>query len=109
MEAKMDEYHVIDPKEDTDAGTTLRNLSRIRVAGEPGQPPSEDGERFYGIKLDGRLVKTLYKEDLLIPTRALAVALAEEWDAQLDTIDLRAMQLNTMLAKGVRAIHDHPL
>ena len=105
----MDKHHVIGPEEDSDAGTSLKNLSRIRAGGESGQGPSEDGEQFYGVELDGRLIKTMYKEDMLIPNRALAVALAEEWDAQLDTIDMRAMHLNTMVAKGVRVIHDHPL
>ena len=45
----MDEYHVIGPEEDYEAGASLKNLSRIRVGGESGQGPSEDGEQFYGI------------------------------------------------------------
>jgi len=34
------------------------------------------------VTLDGKVTKTLYKDDLCLPTRALAVALAEEWDSQ---------------------------
>jgi chaperone required for assembly of F1-ATPase len=39
-----------------------------------------EGECFYGVQLDNRVIKTLYKDDLLIPTKALAEAVAEEWD-----------------------------
>lgn len=59
--------------------------------------------------LDGRVTKTVYKDDLLIPSRALAVALAEEWDMQRDKIDLKDLKLNHMLAKAVRASNDEVL
>lgn len=48
----------------------------------------------------------MYKDDLFIPSRALAVALAEEWESQTDVIDLRDFHMNNMLAKGIRAAHD---
>jgi chaperone required for assembly of F1-ATPase len=48
-------------------------------------------------------MKTMYKDTLFIPSRFLALALAEEWDRQLSTIDMRTMQLNTMFAKAVRS------
>ena len=51
-------------------------------------------------------MKTMYKDELFIPSRSLAVALAEEWQSQGDTIDLKEFHLNTMYAKGVRTIHD---
>lgn len=51
----------------------------------------------------------MYRDPLFIPSRALAIALAEEWDAQMDTIDMRQMHLNTMMAKGVRSTHDDTL
>ena len=38
--------------------------------------------------LDGRSVRTPLKSILSLPTRLLAEAIAEEWDAQLETIDL---------------------
>jgi chaperone required for assembly of F1-ATPase len=37
--------------------------------------------KYYGVTLDGRVTKTFYKDNLLLPTRALAVALAEEWES----------------------------
>jgi chaperone required for assembly of F1-ATPase len=33
------------------------------------------------VTLDGKPIKTMYKDNLLLPTKALAVALAEEWDS----------------------------
>ena len=51
----------------------------------------EDGG--FGIALDGRALKTPAKADLSLPTRRLAEAIAEEWRAAEETIDLRAMPL----------------
>jgi chaperone required for assembly of F1-ATPase len=38
--------------------------------------------------LDNRTIKTIYKDELYIPSRALAVALSEEWESQDEIIDL---------------------
>jgi len=40
-----------------------------------------------GIALDGRQVRTPMKQPLRLPTRALAEAIAREWEGQGDTID----------------------
>lgn len=45
----------------------------------------------FAVELDGRRVKTPAKTPLILPTRALAQAVAAEWDAQLATIDPRTM------------------
>ena len=37
---------------------------------------------YWAVALDGRIIKTMYKDPMPIPSRALAVALAEEWDSQ---------------------------
>ena len=47
----------------------LHNLSKVR-----------DGEETWAILLDGRPIKTMYKDSLKLPSRAIAVALAEEWE-----------------------------
>ena len=36
----------------------------------------------YGVRLDGRMVRTPAKAELVVPTRALAQEIAAEWDAQ---------------------------
>lgn len=48
----------------------------------------------------------MYKDDLFIPTKALAVALAEEWDAQKDSINLKSLHLHNFLGKCVRVQED---
>lgn len=45
------------------------------------------------IELDGRPVKTFGKADLVLPTEALANAVAAEWDAQAERIDPASMPL----------------
>lgn len=51
-----------------------------------------DGGSF-AILLDGRPVNTPMREQLAVPTEALAEAIAEEWRAGDDVIDPRAMPL----------------
>jgi len=45
----------------------------------------------YAVLLDGRGVKKTKKTSLVVPTAALATAIAEEWDAQEGTIDPTSM------------------
>jgi chaperone required for assembly of F1-ATPase len=51
---------------------------------------ADDG---FGIALDGRPVKTPARSDLAVPTRALAEALAAEWNECAETVDPRTMPL----------------
>ena len=58
-----------------------------------------------GIALDGRNVKTPHKAVLVLPTRALAEAVAAEWDAQADVINPHAMPLTKLANTAIdRAI-----
>jgi chaperone required for assembly of F1-ATPase len=45
----------------------------------------------FAVHLDGRPVKTPAKTPLIVPTRAMAAAIAVEWDAQQGQIDPRTM------------------
>lgn len=48
--------------------------------------------------LDGKVTKTMFKDPLVIPSKALAVALAEEWEAQSESINLKSLHIvNTKL------------
>jgi chaperone required for assembly of F1-ATPase len=49
-----------------------------------------------GILLDGKPVKTPMKQTLVLPTRALALAVADEWSTQGTEIDLEAMTLTKL-------------
>jgi chaperone required for assembly of F1-ATPase len=51
----------------------------------------EDGG--WGIRLDGRPVRTPARAPLMVPSEALAQAVAEEWRSVAETIDPRAMPL----------------
>jgi len=52
-----------------------------------------DRRLAYRILLDGRAVRTPARAEGLLPTRALAEAVAEEWAAQRDKVDPHSMPL----------------
>jgi chaperone required for assembly of F1-ATPase len=60
--------------------------------------PEEDG---WGIRLDGRPVKTPARAALEAPTSALAEAIADEWRSVGETIDPRAMPLTGLANAAV--------
>jgi chaperone required for assembly of F1-ATPase len=57
-----------------------------------------------GIALDGRPVKTPMKANLQLPAKALAEAVADEWDAQKETIDPTAMPLTRLANTAIDRI-----
>lgn len=52
---------------------------------------TEPVEGGFAVRLDGRPVKTPAKAQLVVPTPAIAHAIAAEWDAQADIIDPLSM------------------
>ncbi|KMK68231.1 ATP12 family chaperone protein [Puniceibacterium sp. IMCC21224] len=50
-------------------------------------------EGGFGVALDGRRVRTPAKAGLIVPTRALAQAVAAEWDAQAEKVDPMSMPM----------------
>lgn len=56
---------------------------------------ARDGEG-YSVELDGRAIKTPAKATLTLPSEALARAVAEEWAAQGETLDLQGMTLTRL-------------
>ena len=56
------------------------------------------------IALDGRRVKTPARSDLLVPTQALAEAIAAEWNGVGETIDPRAMPLTGLANAAIDRI-----
>ncbi len=62
-----------------------------------------------GIALDGRTVKTPLKAALVLPNRALAEAVAAEWDAQVEVINPHAMPLTKLANTAIdRANSEKP-
>jgi chaperone required for assembly of F1-ATPase len=63
-------------------------VKRIYRKAEP--VPTDGG---HGVALDGRLVKTAGRRDLIVPSPALAAAIAAEWEAQHGEIRRETMPL----------------
>ncbi len=54
------------------------------------------GGAGFGIALDGRPVRVPSRKPLVVPTRALAEAITDEWNAQGETMDPDAMPLTQL-------------
>lgn len=50
----------------------------------------------HAVQLDGRPVRTPSKAELAVPTKALAAAIADEWNSQGDTLRLADMSLTQL-------------
>ena len=59
------------------------------------------GEAGYGVALDGRRVRTPSKAPLDLPTRALAEAVAAEWDAQDGEIKPHTMPMMQLASTAI--------
>jgi chaperone required for assembly of F1-ATPase len=57
--------------------------------------------RGHGVALDGRLARTPGKHDLVLPSWALATAVAEEWEAQQGEIRRERMPLTRLAAATI--------
>ena len=82
----------------TDQEISLKNLSKAQT-----------GKSFYGIQLDNRIIKTIYKDDLLIASKPLAESLAREWDSQNNEFNPQSLKLNTLISKSIRSEQDQHL
>ncbi len=84
---------------------------------KPPQPPNrkrfyetatvtESGSGGYAVKLDGRQIKTPAGNALVVPARALATAIAEEWSAQGETIAPAALPFTKLANTAIDAVTD---
>jgi chaperone required for assembly of F1-ATPase len=62
----------------------------------------------FAVRLDGRAVRTPARRVLEVPTRALADALAAEWNAQVERIDPRDMPLTRLANSIIDGVIDAP-
>ena len=51
----------------------------------------------------------MYKDDLFLPTKALAIAIAEEWEAQKENINLKSLHLHNFIGRCVRVAEDNEI
>lgn len=65
---------------------------------------AEDG---YTVELDGRAMRTPAKAPLIVPSQALAEAVAREWHGQSETIDTQAMPLNNLVCTAIDIVAPH--
>jgi chaperone required for assembly of F1-ATPase len=72
---------------------------------DAGVTETPDG---FGVALDGKPVSTPAKRPLTVPTRALAVAIAEEWRAQGETIDPRRLPLTRLASIALDLVAPRP-
>jgi chaperone required for assembly of F1-ATPase len=61
-------------------------------------------EGGYGVLLDGRAVRTPAKSLVLVPDEKLALALAEEWNRQVEVIDPEKMPLTRLVNSGIDGV-----
>jgi len=71
-------------------------MKRVYTRGETR--PVDGG---WGVALDGRPMRTPGKNDLVLPTRALAAEIAGEWEAQRDVIRPATMPLFRLAATAI--------
>ena len=90
----------LDPMES--ARRNMRPNLRKRFYKEAGV--GEEGESGFPVLLDGRPVRTPARELLTAPTRALAQAIADEWQAQEDAIDPARMPLTRLANATIDAV-----
>lgn len=62
----------------------------------------------FGVALDGRQVKTPGRADLVVPTKALADAIAAEWRDCRKTVDPRAMPLTGLANAAIERVTVDP-
>jgi chaperone required for assembly of F1-ATPase len=68
----------------------------------------DESEGGFGIRLDGRAVRTPARRGLVAPTRALADVLAAEWNAQEELIDPQNMPLTRLANAIIDGVADAP-
>ena len=90
----------LDPMES--ARRNMRASLRKRFYKEAGV--GEEGEGGFPVLLDGKAVRTPARHLLSAPTRALAQAIADEWQAQHDVIDPARMPLTRLANAAIDAV-----
>ncbi len=93
-------------KEDLAPPKTRRFYSQAGVEALAQDQPGR-GPTLYGVTLDGRPVKTPRKAALAVPHRALAEAVAAEWNAQGEHIEPLTMPLTRFINSIIDGVVGH--
>ena len=62
----------------------------------------------WGVALDGKPLRTPARKPLLVPSKALAEAIAAEWEGVAETVDPRAMQLTGLANAAIDRVAPQP-
>ena len=96
-------HNPLDPEE------SVRRSTRVDLRKRFYEKTSVDeSEGAFRVLLDGKPVKTPARRALAAPTRALAQAIADEWDAQKDVIDPSKMPLTRLANSIIDGVVDAP-
>jgi chaperone required for assembly of F1-ATPase len=88
-----------------------RFYKAVTVAAADAPPPGGDGvgggreAGSFRVLLDGKAMRTPAKAPFALPTRALAEAVAAEWEAQREHIDPAAMPLTRLANSAIDGVH----
>lgn len=82
-----------------------RSILKRRFYGDVGVAAVPEG---YGLRLDGKPVRTPSHRLLAVPTSVLADAIAAEWGAQRETIDPSTMPLTRLANTIIDGVADRP-
>jgi chaperone required for assembly of F1-ATPase len=63
-----------------------------------------DGDGGFAVHLDGRAIKTPMHAPLIVPSEALANAIADEWREQGDVVDTKSMPMTCMAFAAIDTV-----
>eukprot|EP00934_Nitzschia_sp_Nitz4_P003938 Nitzschia sp. Nitz4//scaffold7_size249615//154446//155627//NITZ4_001185-RA/size249615-augustus-gene-0.11-mRNA-1//1//CDS//3329558466//3928//frame0 len=92
------------------AQSTFRDMILPKVPGVgTAAVQNKDSINWYGVSLDGRLIKTPMGQRLAVPSELLATMIAAEWDAQEKHLQPANMPLMTLACTALDQVAHHPL
>lgn len=95
----------MDPMESARRGARPNLRKRFYEKAAAG---SQAGDGGFAVLLDGKQIRTPARRLLAAPTKALAQAIADEWDAQQEAIDPGHMPLTRLANAVIDAVADKP-
>jgi len=80
----------------TDSGSGIVHPEKIAARNAMRKKDQDEHSTYFGITLDGKRIRTPAGQNFEVPSQALAVAIAAEWDAQRTHINPTQMPLMTL-------------
>ena len=88
--------------------TDVATSDSLRAILDPNNSDGGNDTEWFNVTLDGRTLRTPLGHPLTVPSSALAMAIATEWDAQDPTIIPAQMPLTTMVCTAIDQISAQP-